>query len=368
MSTRSGLRYKPTHTEMSSEEQSTETSGPKSEMDSLRTMMQMLIEDWHKHEAEIAEERRMQQEAIAEERRVREAQYNVERSQFMEQMDRLQKMVESSAAPPPSETTDGRPTLKLNRLHDTDDIEAYLITFERSMEAYEIDTKCWSFLLAPHLTGKVQQAYAAMTANSARDYEQLKVAILQHYNINEETYRQRFRACTLRNGEPPQEFITRLHDLASQWTRDCKTAAEVVDLIVRQQFLSGLPEEMRICVKERSPNTSKDAAELAEGYLLAHPQTSSRKVTSKSDKPLPGKCPRCGELGHWARECPKSKQQDSTRTKPPASIKCEPICFSCQQKGHLASKCPSNPNWCWRGKAFRPTKNYFTLVKSMIIG
>ena len=119
MSTRCGQRYKPTHIEMSSEGQPTETSGSTSEMDSLRAMMQMLIEDRQKREAEIAEERQMQKEAMAEERRVREAQYNEERSLLMEQMGRLQKMVESKAAPPPGhgETTDGRPTLKLNRLH-----------------------------------------------------------------------------------------------------------------------------------------------------------------------------------------------------------------------------------------------------------
>ena len=53
---------------MSSEEQPTETSGPQSEMESPSAMMQMIIEDRQKREAEIARERHMQKEVIAEER------------------------------------------------------------------------------------------------------------------------------------------------------------------------------------------------------------------------------------------------------------------------------------------------------------
>ena len=172
--------------------------------------MQMMIEDRQKREAEIAEERC-----------VREAQYNEERSLLMEQMGRLQKMVESKAAPPPGEIADGRSTLRLSCLLDSDDIKSYLITFEKSMEAYEVDKKHWSFLLAPHLTGKAPQAFAAMAAEASKDYEELKAAILGRYNINEEIYRQRFRTRKLRNEEPPHELVTHLTDLATRWTKDC---------------------------------------------------------------------------------------------------------------------------------------------------
>ena len=50
----------------------------------------------------------------------------------------------------------------LTRLSDNDDIEAYLTTLERMMEAYEVERARWSFKLAPQLTGKAQQAYAAL--------------------------------------------------------------------------------------------------------------------------------------------------------------------------------------------------------------
>ena len=50
----------------------------------------------------------------------------------------------------------------------------------------------WAVKLAPQLTGKAQQAYAAMKVEDAGTYRLLKEAILRQYDISEETYRQRF--------------------------------------------------------------------------------------------------------------------------------------------------------------------------------
>uniref|UniRef100_A0A1X7VDJ8 Protein kinase domain-containing protein n=1 Tax=Amphimedon queenslandica TaxID=400682 RepID=A0A1X7VDJ8_AMPQE len=57
------------------------------------------------------------------------------------------------------------------------------------MEAYEVPKECWAYRLAPQLTGKAQQAYAAVSSDSAKKYDEVKTAILRRYNINEETYR-----------------------------------------------------------------------------------------------------------------------------------------------------------------------------------
>ena len=84
--------------------------------------------------------------------------------------------------------------MRLTKLSEADDVEAYLTTFERMMTAFEVQKERWVFKLAPYLTGKEQQAYAAMAAEDAGEYEYLKAAILKRYNINEETYRVRFRA------------------------------------------------------------------------------------------------------------------------------------------------------------------------------
>lgn len=69
--------------------------------------------------------------------------------------------------------------MKVAKLMESDDIEAYLTTFERQMRAYKIPRGRWSFKLAPQLVGKAQKAYAAMGADESTDYDKLKEAILK---------------------------------------------------------------------------------------------------------------------------------------------------------------------------------------------
>ena len=78
--------------------------------------------------------------------------------------------------------------IKVTKLTDADDIEAYLTTFERLMQAYEVPRERWAFKLAPQLVSKAQQAYAALSPDYAKDYAKLKKAILHRYDINEESY------------------------------------------------------------------------------------------------------------------------------------------------------------------------------------
>ena len=47
---------------------------------------------------------------------------------------------------------------------------------------------------------------------------------------------------------------------------------EVLDVIVKEQLINTLASDMRIWVKERNPNTSEKAGQLAENYTLAWSQ------------------------------------------------------------------------------------------------
>ena len=54
------------------------------------------------------------------------------------------------------------------------------------MEAHEVDKAWWPFKLAPQLTGKAQQAYAALPPEEAKVYDTFKAVILHRYNTNED--------------------------------------------------------------------------------------------------------------------------------------------------------------------------------------
>ena len=124
------------------------------------------------------------------------------------QMELMERMLNDFSKKDDKETKRDKETMALTRLTDKDDIESYLTTFERMMTAYEVDAARWVYKLAPQLTGKAQEAYAALTPEEAQSYPSVKSAILRRYNINDETYRKRFRSLKLRSGQTPTEITT----------------------------------------------------------------------------------------------------------------------------------------------------------------
>ena len=83
-------------------------------------------------------------------------------------------------------------SLKLTKLTLSDDTEAFMTTFKRSVKAQKIERIKKLVFLTLQLTGKAQQAYAALSSKDSKSFTKVKEAILKHYDNNEETYSQRF--------------------------------------------------------------------------------------------------------------------------------------------------------------------------------
>ena len=164
------------------ENNTTVIQGTESNRTETADLNQLLHEDRQSREKELAEERwrreeelKRREEELLEERTKREEEARERDRQLREQYQLLRELMEARA---PS----GREAeAKVSKLTEKDDIEAYLKTFERLMIAYEVRKERWSFKLAPQLIGKAQQAYSAMGADEAADYDQLKAAILRRY-------------------------------------------------------------------------------------------------------------------------------------------------------------------------------------------
>ena len=76
-------------------------------------------------------------------------------------------------------------------------------------------------------------------------------------------------------------------------------------MIVMEQFITMLPEEIGVWVKECKPETSMIAGKLSEDYQQARKTAEDDHVRLKEKLPEEGRhCLMCCKTEHLARECP----------------------------------------------------------------
>uniref|UniRef100_A0A803JM63 SCAN box domain-containing protein n=1 Tax=Xenopus tropicalis TaxID=8364 RepID=A0A803JM63_XENTR len=90
-----------------------------------------------------------------------------------------------------------------------------------------------------------------------KDYDYVKDAIFHRYELNVETFRQRFRAYRYSNFDGPREAYP-----------ERKTGEQILEMIALEQFIEILPDKVKLWVQEHRPETSTKAISLAEDFLL----------------------------------------------------------------------------------------------------
>ena len=163
---------------------------------------------------ELVEERAQCETAFAQ----REREVQTQMTTMQQHMESLLHVVSDTTArtTPVNHQVD----VKLVPLSEKNDIEAYLVIFERIMAAHEIRRNQWPYRLAPQLTGKDQLAFAAC------DYDAIKAAILARYDINEEAYRRRFCSAMKGRDATYRGLSIRLVDLRTKWMQNCSSVEE----------------------------------------------------------------------------------------------------------------------------------------------
>ena len=323
----------------------------------MESVLKALIEDRQKREQELmtqqaAEESRRNEERVARERR--EEEWREERKEMQERMQTIVEMMRTSGEMSKVKTSAGL-SVKLVPLAENDDVEAYLVTFERIMTAHKVEKNRWSQYLAPQLSGRAQLAFAALPATSAGDYNSIKTAVLARYGINEESYRQRFRSMTRKAGETNREVAVRLMDVQQKWMKGCTTVDEVQQLIGKEQFLISLGSTEQSLWVKKKPETCVAAGELADEYEQARrgPRIDTKSVLDPGRRkpvqfPNPSNCGFCGLRGHTEEECRRKMTQKEV-----VGNERKIMCYHCKKLGHVSSRCPEREAlFCFEDRDF----------------
>ncbi|XP_069490140.1 zinc finger and SCAN domain-containing protein 21-like [Ambystoma mexicanum] len=148
------------------------------------------------------------------------------------------------------------------------DAEAFLLAFECAAEDSLWPRDQWVMHLAPFLSKEAKTIYQDLPYDMTRDYDRLKEAILSHVDKSEESYREKFRNLTLRAGARPRTIAHQLHDLGKKWLKpDIRSPAEIVELVVVEQFIQILPSDAGKWLSKRQVLSLDCAVQLIEAYL-----------------------------------------------------------------------------------------------------
>uniref|UniRef100_A0ABM5FT88 CCHC-type domain-containing protein n=1 Tax=Pogona vitticeps TaxID=103695 RepID=A0ABM5FT88_9SAUR len=161
----------------------------------------------------------------------------------------------------------GPAPIRMQKMTNTDDPEAYLHTFERVALAAGWPRDQWTLVLIPCLTGLLQEVVDTLSVQEATQYETVKNAILSTLNLTEETYRKRLRELKWKPGTHPRTVAQRMRANAMRWLKPMENSGEkIVDAVVLEQLVQSLGAGAKDWIQKNNPKTLERAITLLEDY------------------------------------------------------------------------------------------------------
>ena len=98
-----------------------------------------------------------------------------------------------------------------------DEMDSYLLRFERYATAQGWDKGTWATDFNALLQGKALDVYALMRKEDALDHDKLRCALLKRCELSEEGFKRKYKKCRPESGETFQQFTTRMKSYFTRW-------------------------------------------------------------------------------------------------------------------------------------------------------
>ena len=219
----------------------------------------------------------------------------------------------------------------------TDQMDSYLTRFESYATACKWDPAMWALYLSALLKGRALEVFVRLSKDNQSDYEQIREALLNNFNLTERQFKRKFRESRPEKSETFRQFSSRMASYLERWLAMAKvekTFEAVCDFLARDQFLEIANQDMYVFLKPKSFKTLGDMARDADlfadasggvSYCLASGQrdfksSGQTRVETPSVKRPKLSCNICGKA-HSTHECWYNPDQKATSNVDVAIVK-----------------------------------------------
>ncbi|KAJ8045731.1 hypothetical protein HOLleu_08795 [Holothuria leucospilota] len=206
-----------------------------------------------------------------------------------------------------------------------DNVEKFFNHFEKLGEQLKWPRDKWSILIQSNFTGKAQEVYSALSIEDSMDYDKVKKAILQAYELVTEACHQKFRKYRKADTQTYAEGAYQKERHFDRWcaSKKVSTFDALRQLMLVEEFKRCVNDDIKTHLEENKADKLKEVANLADQYALTHKfckvgQTQNKGQFSRPNKKYGNSSGTAGNSGSQSGSIspPNSgkKQPDSSRS------------------------------------------------------
>jgi len=233
----------------------------------------------------------------------------------------------------------------LPKLINEQDIETFIIAFERIAHVNNWPKSQWPAILQTQLKGKALKVFSEMPLSECQDYDILKTRLIATYELVPEHYRKKFRSLTKVSNDSYTDFAFKLSNLFKRWLEGLNAYNNVDKLrqaVLMEQFMETLPQDMKLWITDQKAKTIEEMARFADNFVTLRKSVSTTE-SSDSTKRMESANVLAFKPPHFpSKQHTDSKPESLKKTAsfPKSSQLNPPVrCRYCRKPNHTISEC-----------------------------